>query len=199
MAIGDILAAIRHETETEIRGVAEEAERRTADVLERARIEAAEVEDREAHARDQAAHKAADRIVNQARLNVDRRMREAREELYAEAQRETAARLAGIRAGPDYRAVLDRLIDESRAVLGAGTVIRVDSADAALVTDLMAGRGDGDRIRVDPSLETAGGIELWADDGRRVTNTLEARLEKAEPHLRSLAGQLVPELRSTPS
>ena len=39
-------------------------------------------------------------------------------------------------------------------------------------------------LRVDPALDTWGGLELAGDDGRTIRNTLEERLANAEPLLR---------------
>jgi len=198
MALSDILGAIRDESEREIAAIAGDAAGRVSEVLERARREAATIEDQETHARDQAGRNAADRIVNQARLDADRLLREAREDVFRRAHDAAATRLAAIRSEPGYEELVGRLMAESRAVLPAGGVVKVDPRDVELVSNLLRHSGIT-AMTVEPVLENWGGLEVWAEDGRRVTNTLETRMEKAAPHLRSLAGDVIPELRSTPS
>lgn len=198
MALGDILGAIREESEGEIRRVSEAAAARVTEVHERAQREAAAIEDQETHARDRAGSKAADRIVNQARLDADRMLREAREEIFRKAMDGAAARLEVIRTEASYGELLDRLLDESRAVLPTARVVKIDPRDTAFVSNRLRERGVAG-FQVESDLETWGGLELWSDDGRRVTNTLESRMHKATPHIRSLAAEVIPELRSTPS
>jgi len=197
MALDDILAAIRDETEQQIEVLGAEAQARVATILDRARAESADVETRETHARDRLAQRDADRTINQARLVVDRRLRETRENIYREANQATAARLAALRDSSDYPDLLGRLLDESRAALPRGTTVRIDAADAAVMEQLLRQRGAASSVVAD--LQTMGGLELDTGDGRRVANTLETRLARAEPQLRSLAGSMIPDLRSEPS
>jgi vacuolar-type H+-ATPase subunit E/Vma4 len=48
------------------------------------------------------------------------------------------------------------------------------------------------RLTVEASLSTWGGVELWTEDGCRILNTIEARLEQAGPQLRQMFARLVP-------
>ena len=70
---------------------------------------------------------------------------------------------------------LPALLAESRAALPGGAELRVDPRDLDLATALAGG------LRVDPTLDTWGGVELAGDDGRTIRNTLEERLANAEP------------------
>jgi hypothetical protein len=63
---------------------------------------------------------------------------------------------------------------ESRAALPSAGVLRVDPRDADLARDVAAG------LRIEPTLDTWGGVELAGDDGRTLRNTLEERLANAE-------------------
>ena len=48
-------------------------------------------------------------------------------------------------------------------------------------------------LEVDASLDTWGGVEVAGADGRRVRNTLEERLARADAELRLTAARLIPE------
>ena len=61
----------------------------------------------------------------------------------------------------------------------AAAELRVDRRDLDLATPLARG------LRVDPTLDTCGGIELASDDGRIIRNTVEERLANADLLLRS--------------
>ena len=50
-------------------------------------------------------------------------------------------------------------------------------------------RGVAYGLRVEPTLDTWGGVELASDDGRTVRNTLEERLANAELLLRERLAQ----------
>jgi V/A-type H+/Na+-transporting ATPase subunit E len=62
-------------------------------------------------------------------------------------------------------------------------VLRIDPRDA----DLAGGVAQG--LRVEPTLDTWGGVELASNDGRTVRDTLEERLANAELLLRERLAQ----------
>ncbi len=70
--------------------------------------------------------------------------------------------------------------------------VRVEPRDEALARELLSERG------IDAPIEPLdggwGGVEVEAE-GTRVRNDLASRLERAEGHLRHLAGELHPPLR----
>ena len=82
-------------------------------------------------------------------------------------------------AGAGYPRLFGALLAEARAALPGATELRVDRRDLSLATPLARG------LRVDPALETWGGVELASDDGRVIRNTVEERLANADVLLRS--------------
>lgn len=198
MALRDILAAIRHDADVETTEVAADASRRAAELVARAEAEAVEIEEHETHARDSVGRRTAERIVNEAFLEGDRRMREAREALFQQARDRAISQLAAIRSHGEYSKILDRLLAEACDVLPEGRLVHVDPRDAAAIGPVINLRPeDGFQVMLD--LDILGGLHLDAGDGRSVVNTFDARLAKADAYLRSLAADILPELRSNPS
>lgn len=194
MALEDILVAIRAETDDEIARIRAESDAAVATIAARAREEAADVERTAAASMgDQAAHER-ERITNRARLEADRDLRAATEEIYLGLRSEVASRLAFARESPGYPALVSRLLDECRSILPGARTVRVDPDDEKLTRGILKAAGC-DGFVVDPGLASLGGVELVTGDGRRVDNTLDSRMERGERHLRSLALEMMPELR----
>ena len=195
MALGEILQAIERDAADRISEIENEAERRSSIVIEQAEGEAAHRREIAAHAMDNRTTREVDRIVNQAHLIADRTMRAARESLYSEAREMMLKRLAEQRVGAGYPALVERLLDEALAVLPTARFVRCDPRDAELIESTLQ-RMRRPELAVQPELTTIGGLDVSTNDGRAIRNTFEARLAKAEPHLRRLAAEALPELRS---
>ena len=194
MALGDILAAIRSEADAEISRIRAETADQVAAILDRARAEAKSAEEAATASLDDDAAQQRARIVNRADLVVERRLRAAAEEIYVEMRDEVSLRLAQERDAPDYQDLFRRLFDECRAVFPDARIVRVDPADEDLAFRMLA-EIEVEGFSIDPSLASMGGLELVTEDRRRsVRNTLEARTERADRLLRSLAGTMVPAL-----
>ncbi len=195
MALADILAALDAEADEEIARVTAQ----TSEHFERLRHETRELassaEQAASSALDDEAERRRAQIVNRARLVVERRVSAAIEEIYQELLRGVSRRLAEVRDQPDYEGLFRRLLDECRAVLPDGRVVRVDPADEAVCRRVLASEGC-DGLVVETSLQSAGGLELATADGRRaVWNTFESRVWRADRALRSVAAAEVPPLR----
>jgi V/A-type H+-transporting ATPase subunit E len=189
MALVELLTALEAEAAVEAARRDAEARAPARVLVEEARTEARAIEERTIRAdEDELGRETAQRVAA-ARLAAAATLREAREECFRTLLADVRARLADLRESDGYRAVLRATIRESMAAVPAATALRVDPRDESLASKLV---GELDlRLTVAPTLETAGGVELLADDGRSVRNTLEERLANAEPVLRLLFGELL--------
>jgi len=175
MALRNVLDTIRREAD-------EEAERRrvhartvVAEIEEQARAQATVWrEEMEAAAAREAAESRR-RLVNAARLEALRKTRAAQEAVYAAAHAQVREQLQRARDRPDYARLFTSLLAHAQTALTDAAVIRIDPRDAALAP------------HAESTIDTWGGVELEAADGRMVRNTLEERLRRAEPELRRLA------------
>lgn len=189
MALNDILEAIRLEAIAEAAELRSRGEREAEAILADA-ARAADQRRREiSTARDEETADAARVVRNRARLEVNRQLRRSREAVYQSALAEVKTQLASIRDDDQYPRTFADLVEESRQALPAGRILRVDPQDLDLAGHLI---DHETRLTIETSSSTWGGVELWTEDGRRVLNTIEARLERAEPHLRQNFAQLVP-------
>ncbi len=195
MSLDAILDAIAAEADAETASLREEAARRREEIIATARRRVAEERERLVGERRRDAEVVAERVVNRARLDAERGIRAAREGLYAEAVEAAVSRLARLRDEPGYPDVLAALLAEADAAFPpgtAGTVVHVDPRDAALAGELAGGRP------VLADLETAGGVDVDDGAGRRVRNTVETRLGRADGEIRRRALAVLPELGGTP-
>lgn len=183
MALDDLLRAIEAEAEEERRRADREKAMAAAAILDGARREAAAVEAELTTAPQAESLAAAERVRALARLRAADMVRVAREEAYARLIERVREELSGLRDSPSYPAVFRALLDESRAALPNAGELRVDRRDAGLATSVA---GD---LRVVAVLDTWGGAELAAADGRTVRNTLEERLANADLLLRGRFAQ----------
>lgn len=178
MALSDLLRAIEDDARQERLRADHESARAAADIIERARYEAAALEAELTKAPEQGALAEGARLRAAARLDAAALMRDTLEDGFASVLRGMRSRLAQQRALDSYSALFRALLEESRAALPEATELRVDPRDAELAATLAGG------LRVVAALSSWGGLELAAGDGRAVLNTLEERLANAEQLLR---------------
>ena len=187
MALADLLRVIEADAAAERARADRESALEAAAIVRRARREARALSAELAAAPESAARADADRACALARLDAARAMRGEREEAFASLLTRVRADLGALRAGAGYPRLFRALLDEARAALPGATEIRVDRRDLDIATPLARG------LRVDPTLETWGGIELASDDGCVIRNTVEDRLANADLLLRSrFAERLAP-------
>lgn len=194
MSVEAILAAIDATGQAEVERVHAAVEARVQQIMAQAEVAASarrEAARREA-LRPAAAERA--RLLHRAKLDALRLVDAARSELVERVFEETRRRLAGTRTDPTYPDRLRRLLEEALAALGdAGAEgalpsVEVAAGDEARLRRIL--RESGRDLPVRGAFDGWGGVVARSADGRiTVTNTLEARLERATPWLRrDLAG-----------
>ncbi len=192
MALEDILDAIRSEAEEESSRMLTDASARADAILADAREVASVREDELTHSVDGRIANERRRTASLAVLEASRARRAAREEVFALAIEKVSDVLRGLHTDPRYDAVLERLFDEAAAALPDPGAVVVHVRDRGRIEKILQDRGLDIPIQV--TEDQWGGVVIHSD-GRVVRNDLETRLRKAEPHLRFIAGELVPSLR----
>jgi V/A-type H+/Na+-transporting ATPase subunit E len=191
MALADLLGAIEAEADAERARAHSEAAAAAATLVEQARRDATTLEADLADAGAADGHAVAGHERALARLEAAATIRSAREEAFLSLLTGIRAELATVRDTSAYPTLFEALVAESRTALPSACELRVDPCDADLAAALARG------LRVEPALDTWGGVELASDDGRAIRNTLEERLANAEPLLRErLAQRLTPGTQS---
>jgi vacuolar-type H+-ATPase subunit E/Vma4 len=178
MALTDLLQAIETEADADRTRAADEAAAAAAAVLEDAHRDANALEAELTDAGAAEGRRAAAHELALARLDAAATVRSAREEAFVLLLSGIRAELAAVRQTSAYPELFRALVAESRAALPGAWELHVDPRDA----DLAGGVAYG--LRVEPTLDTWGGVELVSEDGRTVRNTLEERLANAELLLR---------------
>ncbi len=191
MALADLLTALQAEAAEEAAHLESQALAEASRIVDDARAEAHAIETRHALAGAEDLRREAARRRALARLAGSAGVRRAREESFRRLLEELQARLATERESHAYPAVLRALIEESLAALPGATELRVDPRDLQLAADVAGELGVA--LQLAATIETSGGVELVAGDGRIVRNTLEERLANAESPLRLLFGKLLAE------
>ncbi|MHC4959256.1 MAG: V-type ATP synthase subunit E [Planctomycetota bacterium] len=183
MALQDILLAIRRDSDAEAERLDSQADGEADALLAGARKEAQALKARAAAARASETAAAAARVRNRAALEAGRLVRQAREDVYQRALGRLRETLGQVRGRDDYALVLDALVAEARRALPDASETLCDPRDEHVLTPTTC--------RLKTTLATWGGVTLASDDGRSVVNTLERRLERAEPELRCLASRRI--------
>lgn len=189
MALEDLLTALEADADAETERLRAESDAEASRIVESAQLEARELERAAFRAIEADVARALERRRAEARLAAAARLREAYEECVATLQGALRDRLGALRETETYPAVFRALVEESLAALPSASTLRVDRRDAQLARRLLAELDV--RLELEPELDTIGGVEVVADDGRTVLNTLEERLRNAEAPLRVLAGELL--------
>lgn len=192
MALEDILATIRTEAEETASDLLAVARAEADQVLERAREEAEREARRLAASLDDRIRQEHSRVLSRARLDAGRARDMAREEIYQSARERVIQRLEEVRTSPDYEGILTALLAEATATMPAIDEVRVDPRDVGLMERIVSNRGLD--LAVVPKETPLGGV-LAVADRRAVDNTLATRLERADEHLRYIAGEFIPTLR----
>ena len=178
MALADLLQAIEADAAAERARADREAAAEATAIVEQARAKAAELAAELAAEPEDEARAEAERTRALARMDASAAVRSAREEAFASLLAGIRAELAALRGAESYPELFRSLLAESRAALPEAHELHVDPRDLDLAMELAG------ELRVHPTLDTWGGLELACDDGRTVRNTLEERVANAEPLLR---------------
>jgi vacuolar-type H+-ATPase subunit E/Vma4 len=187
MALRDLLAAIEAEAAAETSRLRHDRQRQADAIVAEAYRQAHELNAAALATANKEECRDSEQRLGAARRANAGRLRDAREAAYQQIAQEARSRLWAIREREDYPEILAALLAEARSVLPAGDIVRVDPSDEPLVRRLL----EGNRLRVEPVLRCAGGVEVADGRGGRVRNTLEERFTAAEPGLRALVGRLL--------
>ena len=192
MALSDILEVIRTQSDDTAEQALDEARIEAKKILDRAAAQSAAEEERLAASLDDQARLVRSQVMSRAHLETTRRRRAARERVFSNAVQAVTERVEDLRRSEQYEEVLASLLDEAIAILPDATTVAVDPADVEMTTSLLSTR------TLDAAIEERacplGGVVLGRA-GRSVDNTLLTRIDRADEHLRFLAGEMLPELR----
>jgi vacuolar-type H+-ATPase subunit E/Vma4 len=193
MSLHAILEVIRDSGESKVREIESRTYAQTHEMITNARLEAERVQEQAYASALEPAYQERARIIHRARLEAMQIIGNTRKEIVDAALEQARGRLAGFRTDPRYPEVLRDLLEEALMALnGSGwqematgsTCLEADPSDRPLL-DAMLAELHLD-LKVSYSIQCWGGLIARNENGRiAVINTLEARLDRALPYVRS--------------
>ena len=184
MALEDILRALEEKAETRIEGIQLEAQQRVAEIISEVERDAEHTRRVRLRKVEEAVRSEATAIVYSASLKAKNELIKAQEETVDEAFRTAENSLGELNKEESYPNILGVLLDEVLEFFEGEAVLQVRSEDRPLVEKVMAERQRPYRIS-DTPLESSGGLIGSSPGGKVVvSNTFEARLDKARDKLR---------------
>jgi vacuolar-type H+-ATPase subunit E/Vma4 len=193
MSLHAILEAIRESGEAKVREIESHAYAQAHEVITNARIEAEGIQEQACASALEPAYRERARIIHRARLEAMQIVGNTRKELVDAALEQVRGRLAGFRTDPRYPEVLRHLLQQALSelngsgwqVMDPGTAcLEADPCDRLLIEALLQELHLN--LPVSYSIQCWGGLIARNENGHvAVINTLESRLERAVPYLRS--------------
>jgi vacuolar-type H+-ATPase subunit E/Vma4 len=189
VGLQDILDSIRAVGDAQVGEIEAQARIQVYEIMATARMEAEDVEEAAYNATVAPAAKERARILHRARLDAMHRVGQTREGLIDATLQRAQGILTGLRTDRAYPDVLCRLLEEALRELGGSDVegeriqLSCDPRDRSRIESLL------NHLIVDAdvsyNLESWGGLVARSQDGQiSVSDTLESRLERAQPILR---------------
>ncbi|MEJ2597988.1 MAG: V-type ATP synthase subunit E [Anaerolineales bacterium] len=190
MSLEAILDAIRSSGQAQIDEIEKQADKRVHEILANARLEAQEIREESCAAVAEPAMRERARILHRARQEALRIIGTEREALIDASLDQVRHQLSGMRMDPIYPSVLNKLTKEVLTEFEASeedvgkALLEADPRDKRSFEAILPNLGLNPAILYE--LECWGGLISKSEDGRVVViNTLEARLQRALPYLRS--------------
>jgi vacuolar-type H+-ATPase subunit E/Vma4 len=193
MSLHVILEAIRASGEAKVREIESRAYAQMHEMIANARLEAERMQEQACASSLEPAYRERARIVHRARLEAMQITGNTRKELVDASLEQVRGRLAGFRTDPRYPDVMRNLLREALSELSGSewepttsgsAYLEADPCDRPLLEALLQEMYLN--LPVSYTIQCWGGLIACNENGRVVViNTLEARLERAVPYLRS--------------
>lgn len=189
MSLQAILDSINASGISRVREIEARCQQQVDEILNQARIEAQRLEANSSASIAAPAYRERARILHQAHLEALQTVGESRQVLLDTALGQVKSYLAGLRDNPAYPQILHKLTEEALLELQGSldnlsdTLLEVDLRDQSILVTILQSL-DLD-LPVDYDQDLWGGLIARSKDNQiKVINSLESRLERAEPFLR---------------
>jgi vacuolar-type H+-ATPase subunit E/Vma4 len=190
MSLKAILNAIHSSAQAQIDEIEKQADTRGGEILANARLEAQEIREESCAAVAAPATQKRSQILHRARQEALTIVGNEREILIEASLDQIRSQLSSIRTDTVYPSVLYKLtrevtmeLDDSAEDVGKA-ILGADPRDKSLFKTILPNLGIDPAVHYE--LDCWGGVIAKSEDGRVVViNTLEARLQRAIPHVRN--------------
>jgi vacuolar-type H+-ATPase subunit E/Vma4 len=190
MSLNAILDAIRSSGQAQIDEIEKQADTKVHEILANARLEAQKIREESCTTFAEPATRERARVLHRARQEALRIIGAELEVLIDACLDQVRGQLSSLRTDPVYPSVLNKLTREVLAELTGSeedverAFLEADPRDKGFFETILPNLGLHPNIHYE--IECWGGLIFKSEDGRVVViNTLEARLQRAIPYLRS--------------
>lgn len=190
MGLQDILDAIEASGREQIEAIRKEASEKEAEILAAAQEEAKKIQDEECNKRLQTARRQRSKMLHEANLQKLKIEEDARERFIDDCLDATRQQLQDFRSDKNYPDFLSQMVEDALTALSAS----VDGKESMLLDSDPRDEEQIKKIFKNLSFDVKstkgdkswGGVTASSQDGRvKVINTLEERLERVTPYLRT--------------
>ncbi len=180
-----MIGTIRADTENQHAKIITDARNEAERILSEAQQRAESII---ARGRQQSQREAEDektRLIASARLEGNRRLLEARNDILKSYEEKALAQLGDFARSPEYKEFLIRMVNDGVSKIGSDAIVKVNVKDKQLLKNAA--------VQISPSdLDSLGGAIISSKDGkRRVDNTIESIFNERRDDLRLKLSELV--------
>ncbi|MCL4554923.1 MAG: V-type ATP synthase subunit E family protein [Actinobacteria bacterium] len=190
MALEDIFRALDEQAEDECAALLEAARVQASSIAADAADEAEAIRNGCLLSAQTSGQEDSARRVNVVRLDAQKRMGSVKEEIVTRVFSSSREKLSEIRRADGYPELFRALLEEAVTDMSEPPEVLVDPADEELALKTLADIGAQGSVRAE--ISTMGGVVVSYADGRIVRrNTIEDRLEKAIPYIKSDVAEIL--------
>lgn len=190
MALEDIFRALDEQAEDECAALLEAANVQARSIAADAADEAEAIRNGCLLSAQASGQEDSARRINVVRLDAQKRMGSVKEEMVTKVFDSSREKLADVRRADGYPQLFRALLEEAVADMSEPPEVLVDPADEELARKTLADIGAQGPVR--PEISTMGGVVVSYANGRIVRrNTIEDRLEKAIPYIKSDVAEIL--------
>ncbi len=190
MGLDDMLTSIQSQTESQASQIISDARAQTDSIIAEAKKRAESIISQSAQQSQKDVEEERMRVLASARLESNRRLLEARDEVLKGYEDQASKYLAEFASSPDYKDFFVRMTTDAVSKIGDDAVVQVNARDKQLLKDPKLKQL---KVQVSPDpLDSVGGVVVYSKDGkRRVDNTIESIFNERRDELRLKLSQQV--------
>jgi V/A-type H+/Na+-transporting ATPase subunit E len=190
MGLDDMLSTIQSDTEDQSSKIISDAKAESEKILSEGRKRADAIQTQSAQQSQREVEEDRNRLLASARLEANRRLLEARDEVLKGYEEQAFSYLEEFSNSPQYKDFFVRMLADALSKIGEGAIVQINPRDKPLLKDSKLKQF---KIQVSPEpLKSLGGAIVTSSDGkRRVDNTIESIFSERKDELRLKLSQQV--------
>jgi V/A-type H+/Na+-transporting ATPase subunit E len=190
MGLDDMLTSSQSQTESQASQIISDAKAQSDSIIADAKKRAESIILQTAQQSQKDVEEERMRVLASARLESNRRLLEARDEVLKGYEDQASKYLSEFASSPDYKDFFIRMTIDGVSKIGDKAVVQINPRDKQLLKDPKLKQL---KVQVSPEpLNSLGGVVVYSEDGkRRVDNTIESIFDERKDELRLKLSQQV--------